>query len=425
MTRIASVLAATVCAASVACAGCADPDRPAIEAAIPSYGPLDGGTRIELVVAGLPRDTPVRVFVAGRAAPLALALDGSTVEVVIPAGERPGDAEVLLVAGTVTATASGVFRYSEPPTIDAIEPATVVSTSTTTELTATGTGFLDEGAGDVVVLVDGVPAADVRVTSDTSLVFTAPPGRALASAEVRVVDVRGSAVRDRAFRYVPSDRPGLLLFSAFGGNFATYYDPVDGAIVPIPRVGPFNRLTAVVRDDRGEYWALDRSARFGRLDLHTQDLLVPIWAGVTLPAMVRVGGAYLGIDRWSQQFGTLDPATGVFSPLGTEIVPCCGSFGIATDGTTVVFTARIAGVPSINTLDPTTGAVGTAIPIAAWPGFHVEDLRYLAGTLYAVSRDSTLATIDPATGIATSVASPGRFTAMEVFDPTSSSDDSP
>ena len=50
---------------------------------------------------------------------------------------------------------------------------------------------------------------------------------------------------------------------------------------------------------------------------------------------------------------------------------------------------------------------------------HGQDLRYLDGTLYAVSRDATLSTIDPATGIATLLATPGRFTAIERFDPTS------
>jgi hypothetical protein len=417
VNRVASILAAVT---GAACAGCADRDAPAVEAAIPSYGPLAGGTRVELVVAGIPRDAPVRVFVAGRAAPLALALDASTVEVVIPAGERPGDAELLLVAGPITAAATGVFRYSEPPTIDAVAPATVVSTSTTTEVTVTGSGFLDEAAGATVVLVDGVPVADVRVASDTSLAFTAPPGRALANAAIGVVNTRGTAARPRAYRYVPSDRPGLLLFGVpFGATFATYYDPVDGTTVPIARVGPWLRFTAVVRDDRGEYWGFERSSQFGRIDLDAQELLAPVWSGVTIPALVRVGGAYLGIDRWSLRFGSFDPATGAFTQLGVTNAPCCGSFGIATDGTTVVFTARVAGVPSISTLDPTTGAVGAAIPLAAWPGFHVEDLRYYDGTLYAVSRDGTLATIDPATGVATLVASPGRFTAMEVFDPTS------
>jgi hypothetical protein len=417
VSRIAPILAALAAAACAAGAGCADPAPPAIVAAVPDFGPLVGGTRIELVVDGFPAGVPFRAFVGGRAAPLALALDAAAVEIVIPPGERPGDAEILLVAGTASATASGVFHYSTPPTIDAVTPATVVATSTTTEVTVTGTGFFAEGAGEVVVLVDGVPVADVRVAGDTALAFTAPPGRALASAQVRVLDQRGTAVRERAYRYVPSDRPGLLLFNAFGPDFATYYDPAAGTTVPIPRVGPWTRFTAVVRDDRGEYWAFERSGRFGRLDLHTQDLLAPVWTGIVIPALVQVGGAYLGIDRWSLRFGTLDPATGAFSPLGTELAPCCGSFGIAANGPSVVFTARVAGVPSISTLDPITGAVGTAIPIIAWPGFQVEDLRYFADTLYAVSRDGTLAAIDPSTGIATSLASPGRFTAIEVFDP--------
>ena len=59
--------------------------------------------------------------------------------------------------------------------------------------------------------------------------------------------------------------------------------------------------------------------------------------------------------------------------------------------------------------------VGPAVPITAWPGFHVEDMRFFAGTLYATSRDGTLVTIDLETGTATALpVSLGRFTAMEV-----------
>jgi hypothetical protein len=416
VTRVAARL---VVAAVGALAGCSDPVTPAIVAATPGYGPLKGGTRIELAVDGLPTDAPLRVFVGDRAAPLAFALDAATLEIVIPPGDRPGDADILVVAGPVTATASGIFRYSEPPAVDAITPATVLATSTTTEVTVTGRGFLAEGAGDVALLVDGVPVTDVRVESDTTLVFTAPPGRALANAAIRVVDERGVADRERAYRYIPSEQPGLLLFSIIGSSFATYYDPVAGTTVDIPRVGTWQRFTAVTRDERGDYWAVDRGGRFGRLDLHAQDLIAPVQTGLAFPALARIGGAYVGINRFSLRIGTLDPATGGFTQLGTAALQCCGAFGIATDGEVVVLAANVDGVPSIRTLDPTTGELGTPIPIAAWPGFQLEDLRFFAGTLYAVSRDWTIATIDPATGIATSLASFGRYSAMEVYDPSS------
>ena len=56
--------------------------------------------------------------------------------------------------------------------------------------------------------------------------------------------------------------------------------------------------------------------------------------------------------------------------------------------------------------------------ITAGSSFHVEEMRFFAGRLYATSRDGTLATIDPASGAVTPLpVGPGRHGAMEVFDP--------
>ncbi|MDX2088682.1 MAG: IPT/TIG domain-containing protein [Kofleriaceae bacterium] len=401
---------------------CSSPEAPGLElrGALPDYGPLAGGTVIVLDGEGL-RDA-TRVWIGGREAPFLRALDDTTLEVVIPPGARPGDAEVVVFGRSSTTTAQGLFRYSAPPTLTGVSPADVLFSSTTTELTITGTGFLDDGAGRVHVLIDGALQPSVRVISDSQLVITAPPGVPLVRPDIEVIDDRGTATLTRAYRYRPSLRSGLLLFPAAGDALANFYDPVDHSLTTIPIVTPLPwRLTAVVPGPGGDFWGLDRARRFGRIDTKTTTLEAPRQLANLLPTITRAGDAYYAIDRIAQRIGRFDPDTGVFTPIGTNQIPCCGSFGLASDGTTLYFTSRrflpAGGTQvTINTFDPTSGGLGTPVVVQG-PTLHVEEMRFFNGTLYASSRDSTLVTIDPATGTVQAVSiPPATYKAMEVFE---------
>jgi hypothetical protein len=400
----------------LALAACGDPS-PSVQLASssPDYGPVVGGTRIMLSGSGF--SSPTRVLIGGREAPLAAPIGDSMLEVVIPPGAQPGDAEVIVLNDHGTARASGVFHYSAPPTLASATPKDVLFSSNSTRVTLTGSGFLDEGAGDVNVLIGGQLATDVFVTSDTSLSFTAPPGPALVRPDIELINGRGTATERRAFRYVPSTHRGLLMFPHFGPEFAVFFDPLDSTTVVIPRRGPqFIQLTAVVRDNHGEYWGIDRNGQFGRIDMNTQTLDSPIQTVAWFPTMIRVGSDYFAIERGQLHFGKVDPLTGSFSAIG-GMVPCCGAYGLASDGTTVYFTSRLGPGVSINTIDTVTGAVGTPVTITAGSGFHVEEMRFFEGILYATSRDSTLVTIDPHTGATTVLpVFIGRCNAMEVFE---------
>jgi IPT/TIG domain len=404
---------------AVVVASCADaPIGPRIDHVTPPYGPMLGGTRVTITGAGLTSNgaAPNRVLIAGREAPLVVTVDDSTLEVVIPPGDQPGDAELVLWNHNGNATTTQQFHYSTPPTVSAVNPAEVLYSSTTTRVAVTGSGFLDEDAGDVMVVVDGQVATDVVTNSDTSLTFTAPAGRALASPDIELVDDRGRATRARAFRYTPSERGGLLLFPTFGA-FAVFYDPVDNSTVSIPwAVSPTQRFTAVVADDHGEYWATDRAQRFGRIDMNRQELEAPIFTNGRFPTMIRVGADYFALERNTLRFGRFDPDTGGFTAVGTAAIPCCGSFGLAAAGR-MYFTSRTAGVVSLNTIDVDTGAIGTPVAITGPVGFHVEEMRFFGGRLYAASRNGSLVTIDPTTGATTALpVTVGRVIAMEVFE---------
>jgi hypothetical protein len=412
-------LLALVTLAVPACDGPGEPLR--IASAAPPHGPLAGGSTIALAGAGFasPGAGPVRVLIAGREAPLATATDDATLQVVIPPGERPGDAEIVVLTDRDAARATGVFRYSAPPSIEGVAPEGLLFSSSATRVTVTGSGFLDEDAGEVTVAVGDQLATDVAVESDTRLSFTAPGGRALAEPELVIADRRGTAIRPRGLRYLPSTRGGLLLFPKFSSSFAVFFDPEAGSSVSIPWAGPaVTRFTAVVRDERGTYWGLDRSFWLGRLDLSSQRLEGALQVGSLFPTMARLGSAYFALDRLATRLGRLDPLTGAFTPIGTATVPCCGSFGLASDGARLYLTARQGASTVLYTVDPVTGALGPPVPITGAPGLHVEEMRFFAGRLYAASRNGTLVSIDPATAAATTLpGSLGRHGAMEVFDP--------
>lgn len=412
-------LAAFVTLALVACSS---PEVPGLElrGALPDYGPLVGGTAIVLEGDGFTHST--RVSIGGREAPFVRKLDDSTLEVVIPPGTQPGEAEVVAFGTSGTASARGIFRYSAPPTIASVTPSEVLYSSSDTQLTVTGTGFLDDGAGRVHVLVDGVLASDVRVVSDTELRFTAAPGGPLVRPNIEVIDERGTATFARAYRYRPSMRNGILLFPADAQTLADFYDPVDGTTVTIPIITPLTSpFTAVVRGPDGDFWGMDRSRWFGRIDAATTTRPAARQLSTLFPTITTVGSTYYAIDRIGRRIGTLDIESGVFTPIGPNLIPCCGSFGLASDGTTLYFSWRTflpaGGVQvSLNTFDPDTGALGTPVVVQS-STIHIEEMRFFQGTLYAATRDATLVTIDPTTGVVGGVSIlPRRYKAMEIFE---------
>ncbi len=391
---------------------------PTLERAEPPYAALGGGSQVILRGAGF-APAPNRVYIGGREAPLVRKIDDTQLGVVVPPGDTAGDVEVVVLNRNGNAIATGLLRYSTPPAITSTSPARVLYTSDTTRITLTGSGFQDEGAGTVEVLVDGSPVLDVDVASDTELSFTAPPGRALVRPELTVIDSRGSATTHRGFRYAPSEHDGLLLFSSFSSSFAVFVDPIAMEVVPIPWVtNQAVRYTAVVRDDLGDYWALDRSQHFGRIDMTAQAIEDPITVSTLIPSIARAGSDLLAIDRITRQVGSLDPATGAFTRLSTATLTCCGSFGIAPLGATVYVTSRDATGIAITPIDPQSGALGTPVPLTGGPvGLHIEEMRAFGGVLYATSRTGQLVSIDPATGAVTVLPiSPGRASAMDIFD---------
>lgn len=404
--------------ALVSAPGCAEPPALEVTAVEPAWGPVAGGTRLAIHGRGFARlPAGVRVLFGDRPAPLVATVDDDTLDVLTPPALSPGPVELTVLVGEEVVRRGDGFRYSRPPTIDTVTPADVHH-ALFTRMTVTGTGFLDEDAGPPTVLLDGIPLEGAHALSDTELELIAPSGRPLRMPTLEVVNRRGLARQARAFRYLPSDRPGLLLFGE-ADNFATFVDPVAQVTVPIPWGGNVQvRLTAVVRDDHGDYWGLDRTRRLGRLDLSEQRLDAPGLLGRWSPAIARVGDTTIMIDRSQRRLARLELVSGTFVTLPATGLPCCGSYGLASDGTTLYLVARDGTAVTLRVVEPTTGELGPALAVDGPPGLHVEDMRFFAGTLYAVTRDQTMVTIDPATGAVTKlpVTTP-RVHALEVFEP--------
>lgn len=415
MRRLAFVLAIAACNSG------GGGDGPAIDSSEPNFGPLAGGTRIVLTgsgffVGGAP---PNRVLIGGHEAPLASAIDDSTLEVTVPPGEMAGPADVVVINHNGIGKSSTAFHYSAAPTVTSVTPADVLHTGASTRMTITGTGFRDEDAGFVQVLLDGAPAVDVEVLSDTEITFTAFAGPPLSRPTLSVVNTRGEGVKSRAFRFVPSTRGGLLLFGRNGNDpFLVFFDPVDQSVITVPHINP-DAVTfrSVVIDPEGDFAAFQQDGTYGKIDFRTQTVPRGMQVNDSFPAIINASGTLLGVARNGSQFGKFDPSTGKFTPIGTATLPANGSRGIAADASGTVVLATSAG---ISTIDPTTGTLGTNHVFA--PVLHIRDLRFLGTTLFGLARSTAntnntdLVTINPNTGASAVVKGfNGRIVSLEVF----------
>jgi dipeptidyl aminopeptidase/acylaminoacyl peptidase len=114
----------------------------------------------------------------------------------------------------------------------------------------------------------------------------------------------------------------------------------------------------------GKYTSVQKSDFF-RLDLKS-GAMTPI--GDHAQTVSRGGGQFapdgtiwITSDEGAEfeRLGTLDPATGVFTPRGPAEKWEVGGFDIADDGSFIAYTVNEAGMSKLRLLDPRTGAVRT------------------------------------------------------------------
>lgn len=106
----------------------------------------------------------------------------------------------------------------------------------------------------------------------------------------------------------------------------------------------------------------------------------------------------------SQQFGTVDLATGDFQPIGNPTPDIMADL-VWWHGSLLSLTASGDDVGSLAKIDPATGAV-TDIGLTGL-GFNAFSLAEFGGKLYLTDFSNNLYSVDPATGAATFLATTG------------------
>lgn len=410
------------------CGGSTTSDAIVIDSVTPAFGPLSGGTRIVITGSGFLRDgaTPDRVLFGTHESPQAGVVNDTTLEAELPAGDMSGDVQITVFNQNGNVTAMGMFHYSSTPTIMSISPKSVVYSSDNTTVTVTGSGFKDEAAGVVSLTVDGDPAVDVEVQSDTQLTFTAKPGAIMSRPDLTLSDARGTVTQTNAFLYAPSTNPGFFLFPKNStSTFAFFYDPTTDTAVSLPNKNTSVNLVGyrgIFADTAGNYWGLDRNSEFGQLDLETQQIANPVAIAQRFTTFAQHQGTVYTVVRQSPVlFGTFDPTTTTFTQISNTLA-CCQIVGaLASNGTNLYIVN--GATPGISTINTTTGARGTVFPLAP-AGGEIAEMRFLGTTLYAIGgprgAQNQLLTIDPTTGATTvkhTFPSGTALSALEVFTP--------
>src|SRR6185503_10455126 len=101
-------------------------------------------------------------------------LDATHVRCTTPAGPAGVQQDVVVSNAHGAATLAAGFRRHALPGLSALAPARGSSTAST-NVTLTGTGFLADGAGTNAVLFGAVAASNVVVVGDTTLTCTVAP----------------------------------------------------------------------------------------------------------------------------------------------------------------------------------------------------------------------------------------------------------
>lgn len=212
----------------------AAPPAPALTAVSPAQGFTNGGTPITLTGTNLRAGSTVTV--GGAPATGVVVVNATTIRAVAPA--RPaGPADIVVTAGTVSATLAGAFTYVALPVPE------IASIAPAKGPTGGGTDVTIDGAnlGTVIeVTFGGLPATSVVVVS-AARVVARTPARAAGVVDVTVRTSQGlTATRTAGFTYERTTATDNLL--AFGDSNTAGFIAINCAWVLLP-----GSSTAVVR----------------------------------------------------------------------------------------------------------------------------------------------------------------------------------
>ena len=396
--------AALACALGLTGCGGGDTVDIAVETVEPAQGPLGGGQVVTVRGEG---------FLAGGAAPnLALvgdmltsevsALSDIELQIVTPPGAAPGSVDVIIFNANGYGMAAEAYEYVDGPTVTAVAPASGHYKGGD-EVTITGTGFEDHGAGQPTVTFDGSPATEVRVVSDTEILAIVPAGRPLSLATVAVNNARGQAERAEAYEY--TQQGGLLALTGRRARF----EPEEGLYYVDTETGESTRLFPVDADrlavqgmataaDGTVYGVSGLNNLLYRIDFRQQEF-VPVGPLAVLGggggATIRLtdiefhGGVLYGYSHSPLLYGSINTDTGVFTQLGNVdlyggLYDCCGGRSLVSDGEALYYWKERV----VWSIDPTTGAP-LGDPVGGFDLAPMSGGAMVNGTMYGARRFET------------------------------------
>ncbi|MAB80752.1 MAG: hypothetical protein CMJ89_15495, partial [Planctomycetes bacterium] len=194
-------------------------DLPTMTAVSPNHGSAMGGDSVTLTGTGYQIDAagPNDVTFDGAPATDVLVVNDTTITCTTPAGIAGGFATVQISNANGTVAMPIAFRFHAQPVLTSASPTTGRSSGGTT-LLLFGTGFMADDAGSNAVSLDGNPATNIMVFSDSALLCDTPQGVRDEVADIVITNANGSSILADAFTYTAST-PVLTSITPQSGSF--------------------------------------------------------------------------------------------------------------------------------------------------------------------------------------------------------------
>lgn len=175
---------------------------PSVSAVTPASGAATSQLRVTLSGSGFASEGAgvPSVTIGGIAATSISVLGDQSLRCNVPIGTPGQSADVVVTNARGTGTLSGGYRFHARPSLGGATPARGPFLGGT-RVTLTGSGFQRDAAGNVVVSFGGALATGIVVSSDTSLVCTAPPGTLGTAVDIVLSNANGTATLAQGFTY--------------------------------------------------------------------------------------------------------------------------------------------------------------------------------------------------------------------------------
>jgi hypothetical protein len=322
---------------------------PTVSAIDVDHGKQAGGTTVTLTGTGFFGPHPVVKFGTNPATSVTITSD-TQLTATSPAATTPGvvDITVTTDAGTSPTSSADQFTYYGPPTITKVDPNSG-RTDQSTSVVITGTGFVDVDQ----VRFGAIDAASFTVDSKTQITAASPSNQSASTVHitVRAMGVTNTAATSDQFQYVaPTPAPTIS-----GVN---------------PTAGPATGGTSVTIT--GDFFTGANSVKFGATE----------------------AASFTVTDQ--QHISATSPA----HPAGqVHITVTTGGGGPSANGSTDQFTF-IAQQPTVSNVSPSSGGAdgGTTVTVTGTHLLFATSVKFgtVEGTNISNNTDTSLTVTSPA-----------------------------